>query len=136
MLFRSYNISILLELPLFQPRRYQFQIDGEGFTTEAMLIAIGNGSSYGGGMLVCPGANLHDGSFEVMILEPVSKMEFLRVFPKVFSGAHITHPKVKILHGSSIEMESDAVAYADGERIGPLPIQATTIADALLTWKF
>ena len=132
----KYNISILLELPLFQPRQYQFRIDGEGFTTEAMLIAIGNGSSYGGGMLVCPGANLHDGSFEVMILQPVSKMEFLRVFPKVFSGAHINHPKVKILHGSSIEMESDAVAYADGERIGPLPIQATTIADALLTWKF
>jgi diacylglycerol kinase (ATP) len=48
---------------------------------EAMLIAIGNGQSYGGGMRVCPNADLHDGLLDIMILHPVSKLEFLKGFP-------------------------------------------------------
>jgi diacylglycerol kinase (ATP) len=44
---------------------------------EAMLIAIGNGRSYGGGMQVCPDADLQDGLFDIMILHPVSKLEFI-----------------------------------------------------------
>jgi diacylglycerol kinase (ATP) len=99
-----------------------------------MLIAVSNGSSYGGGMKVTPDAQIDDGLFDIMILGPVSKIEFLKVFPKVFSCAHIKHPAVKILRGRTVEIDSDAVAYADGERIGPLPITASVIPQALLTW--
>ena len=132
----KYNISILLELPLFKPRNYQFKIDGKEFDVAAMLIAIGNGSSYGGGMLVCPDADITDGHFDVMILRPVSKIEFLKVFPKVFSGAHVSHPAVDIFRGKKVDVAAEAVAYADGERIGPLPISAEVIPQALKSWRF
>lgn len=110
-------------------------MDSSTITTEAMLIAVGNGRSYGGGMLVCPQAQLHDGLFDVMILEPVSKIEFLKVFPKVFSGSHISHPAVKTYRTSKISISADAVAYADGERIGHAPVSAECIASAGLTWS-
>ena len=99
-----------------------------------MLIAIGNGRSYGGGMLVCPQANMHDGLFDVMILEPVSKLEFIKVFPKVYSGSHITHPAVRTLRTKRISLSADAIGYADGERIGPAPISAECVPSAGLTW--
>lgn len=130
----KYNIAILMELPLFKPKEYSFRVDGVEFQTHAMLIAIGNGSCYGGGMKVCPDARFDDGLFDLMILGPISKFEFLRVFPKVFSGAHVHHPAVKIMRGKSVEMTSDSIAYADGERIGPLPIDAKIVPSALLTW--
>ena len=131
---QRYNVAIAMDLPQFKPLEYEITVDTHSFTTKAMLIAIGNGRSYGGGMYVCPQAQMHDGLFDVMILEPVSKIEFLKVFPKVYSGSHITHPKVKIFRTKRITLVADAIAYADGERIGPAPISAECVRDAGLTW--
>jgi diacylglycerol kinase (ATP) len=129
-----YNVAIALELPKFQPLSYTLTLDTQTIETEAMLIAIGNGRSYGGGMYVCPQAQMNDGLFDVMILEPVSKIEFLKVFPKVYSGSHISHPRVKIFRSQKVALVADAIAYADGERIGPAPLSAECIRDAGLTW--
>jgi diacylglycerol kinase (ATP) len=131
---QRYNVAIALELPKFKPLTYEIELDTHSIKTKAMLIAIGNGRSYGGGMYVCPQAQMHDGLFDLMILEPVSKVEFLKVFPKVYSGSHISHPKVKIMRSKRVRLIADAIAYADGERIGPAPISAECIHDAGLTW--
>jgi diacylglycerol kinase (ATP) len=130
----KYNLAMLRELPVFKPIEYQFEIDGRKLESEAMLIAIGNGKSYGGGMLVCPSASLSDDRLDLMVLAPVSKPEFLKVFPKVYRGAHIDHPQVSIYQGRSIRITASAVAYADGERIGELPIEAQSQPQALYTW--
>ena len=132
---QRYNLAIAMELPRFTPIEYEITTDSRAFTTEAMLIAIGNGRSYGGGMLVCPHAKVDDGLFDVMILKPVSKIEFIKVFPKVFSGSHITHPAVEIFRTKKISLNADAIAYADGERVGPAPVSAECIAGAGLTWR-
>ena len=132
---QRYNVAIALELPRFRPLRYEIELDTERITTEAMLIAIGNGRSYGGGMYVCPQAQLNDGLFDVMILEPVSKVEFLKVFPKVYSGSHISHPKVRIVRSTKVKLTATAIAYADGERIGAAPISAECVRGAGLTWS-
>jgi diacylglycerol kinase (ATP) len=131
---QRYNLAIALELPRFEPIEYEITLDSRRITTEAMLIAVGNGRSYGGGMLVCPHAQINDGLFDVMVLEPVSKVEFLKVFPKVFSGSHLSHPAVKTYRTQKISISADAVAYADGERIGRAPVSAECIASAGLTW--
>jgi diacylglycerol kinase (ATP) len=132
---QRYNVAIARELPRFTPIEYEITTDTRTFTTKAMLIAIGNGRSYGGGMLVCPQAHINDGLFDVMILEPVSKLEFLKVFPKVYSGSHLSHPKVSTFRTKKISIQADAVAYADGERIGAAPISAECVPSAGLTWK-
>ena len=130
----KYNLAIAMELPKFRPLGYRIEIDGQIIETEAMLIAIGNGSSYGGGMKVCPDADMSDGLFDVMVLRPVSKFEFLRVFPKVFTGQHIHHPKVDIYRAAKVSLNAEAIAYADGERIGGLPVRAECMAGAGLSW--
>ncbi len=130
----KYNVAIAMELPIFKPKNYKFTLDGEHFNSAAMLIAVANGSSYGGGMQVCPNASINDGFFDVMILAPISKIEFLKVFPKVFSGKHISHPAVTIRRCREITISADAIAYADGERIGMLPVTAKVVSKALLTW--
>ena len=131
----KYNVAMAIELPKFKPIAYRFQIDGREFEREAMLIAIGNGRSYGGGMLVCPNADLQDGLLDLMILNPVSKREFVRIFPSVYQGKHIEHPQVEIIKASQIVIEAKAICYADGERIGPLPATILAIPKALKTWR-
>ena len=130
----KYNVAIALELPKFKAIEFKIFADEKVLEVEAMLIAIGNGSSYGGGMRVCPAADLHDGLLDIMILHPVSKFEFIKVFPTVYKGTHIEHPQVEIIRAKAIRIESSAVAYADGERIGQLPVQVESLPKTLLTW--
>jgi diacylglycerol kinase (ATP) len=130
----KYNVSIVLELPRFKPKMYDIHLDDRTISTEAMLIAVGNGRSYGGGMLVCPEAEMCDGFFDVMILHPVSKIEFIKVFPSVFIGAHVNHPAVEIVRSKKVRIDSKAVAYSDGERIGQLPVNAECIPGVMLGW--
>ena len=131
---KKYDVAIAFELPRFKPRHYEITLDDRTISTQAMLIAVANGRSYGGGMLVCPEAELTDGLFDVMVLHPISKIEFLKVFPRVFKGTHISHPAVEIVRSKKVSITADAVSYADGERVGHLPITTECISGALSTW--
>jgi diacylglycerol kinase (ATP) len=129
-----YNAAIALELPKFRAIEYELTVDGTYMNIEAMLIAVGNGKSYGAGMKICPDAQLDDGLFDLVILEPVSTVEFIKVFPQVYSGKHIDHPQVTSIRAQKVRIEGASIAYADGERIGPAPVSAECIAGAGLTW--
>ncbi len=127
-----YNVAILAELGVFSPLRFRISVDGTAIDREAMLVAVGNGTSYGGGMKVCPGALVDDGLLHVTILGQLSKPEFLRVFPKVYKGTHVTHRAVEVVSGREISLQAEgAVAYADGERLGALPVTVTCVPAAL-----
>ena len=127
-----YNLAIARELPVFKPIPYVIEVDGVRHSTQAMLVAVGNGPSYGGGMRVCPDASFDDGLFDILIVHQISTFEFLKVFPKVFSGKHVGHPAVEILRGGKVRLEaSGIVSYADGERFAPLPMVAQIVPAAL-----
>ena len=73
-------------------------------------------------MKVCAGAKPDDGLFMVTWLGETSKLDFLRVFPSVFKGKHVDHHTVDQYVGKKITLDApDQIAYADGERVGPLP---------------
>jgi diacylglycerol kinase (ATP) len=129
----KYIYSVFATLAKFKPARFTVRVDGEKLDTEAMMMAVGNSISYGGGMRICPDARLDDGLLDMCILGKVSKLEFVRAFPRVFKGTHVTHPAVRMLRGSQIEITAGRSfdVYADGERVGPLPATFTVMPDAL-----
>jgi diacylglycerol kinase (ATP) len=127
-----YNLAILAELRIFKPLQFTLTLDGEVWETEAMLVAVGNGTSYGAGMRVCPDAVLDDGLLDVTVLGPVSKTTFIRTFPNVYKGTHVLRPEVTVRRAREVRLESPGVvAYADGERFAPLPVTCTCVPGAL-----
>ena len=127
-----YNLAIARELPLFKPIPYVIEVDGVRHSTQAMLVAVANGPSYGGGMLVCPNASFEDGMFDILIVHSISTIEFLKIFPTVFSGRHVGHPAVEILRGREVRLEATGiVSYADGERFAALPMSCVNVPGAL-----
>jgi diacylglycerol kinase (ATP) len=127
-----YNLAIARELPLFRPRHYVLDLDGERWETPAMLVAVANGPSYGGGMLVCPDARLDDGLVDVLVLEPISRLEFVRIFPRVYAGTHVHHPRVLIRRARRVSVSAPGiVGYADGERLARLPLSCEAVPAAL-----
>jgi diacylglycerol kinase (ATP) len=130
-----YNLAILAELGVFKPLPFVITLDGERWETEAMLVAVGNGTSYGAGMHVCPGAELDDGELDVTVLGPVGKLRFLRTFPHVYKGTHVELPEVQVRRAKVVHLESPGViAYADGERLAPLPVTCECVPGALTVY--
>jgi diacylglycerol kinase (ATP) len=129
----KYIFSTFVTLARFTAGRFNLRIDGEEHTLPAMLIAVANASSYGGGMLVCPEASLEDGTLDICVIGEVSKWDFVRTFPKVFKGRHVDHPKVRMFRGKRIEVSAERpfLVFADGELVGPIPATFTVVPGAL-----
>lgn len=118
-----YNLAILAELRAFSPLSFTLTLDGVRLDTEAMLVAVGNGPSFGGGLRIAEGAVLDDGLLDVCIIRPVSKTKLVRVFPRLYRGTHVDLPEFErhLVREAVLECPG-IVAYGDGERLGPLPM--------------
>lgn len=121
-----YTVATLAELRVFRPIQFTLDLDGMRVELEAMLIAVGNGPSYGGGLRMCAGADLTDGLLDVVVIKPVSKAELVAVYPRLFRGTHVTHRSYERHRVAAVRIDAArVVAYADGERLGALPVTVT-----------
>ena len=127
-----YNIAILAELKAFRPLPFRIIADGHEIQREAMLVSVGNSSSFGGGLRIAEGADPTDGVLDVIVIHPVSKPKLARLFPKLYSGTHTSIPEFERIRAREVTWESPGiVAYGDGERLGPLPMTARVVPGAL-----
>ena len=117
-----YNLATVAELRTFKPLQYTLDLDGATRRLEAMLVAVGNGPSFGGGLRITEGASLDDGLLDVVIIKPMSRLELVRTYPKLFKGTHTTHPQYERHRVRQVTVASPGItAYADGERFGAAP---------------
>ncbi len=129
---RRYDIAILAELVRLRPRPYLLRIDGTEHRVDAVMVAVGNGASYGGGMRITPTADVTDGLLDVVVVGPVSRTTFVRIKPRVYAGTHVDHSSVTTYRGTTVDVEAAGItAYADGERICPLPVSVTCVPGVL-----
>ncbi|THA67566.1 diacylglycerol kinase [Streptomyces sp. A0958] len=129
----KYDLAILAELAAFKPITYRMTLDGgPAREIQATLVAVGNGTAYGGGMRICADAVMDDGLFDVTVVGECSRTTLLKVFPRVYRGTHLSHPVVTVHRVSSITLEAVGItAYADGEPLGALPLTAACVPNAV-----
>jgi YegS/Rv2252/BmrU family lipid kinase len=115
--------AVLAELVVGRVATFELGLDGRRTRLRGWLVAVANGPSYGGGMQVAPRARLDDGLLDVVVVHETGKLEFLRTFPKVFSGRHLEHPAVAVHRAARVDLDADRTlaVYADGEPAGTLP---------------
>jgi len=100
------------------------------------LIAVGNTSSYGGGLKMCPTANAYDHKFEITYVEKITRRLLVRVLPKVFWGGHTKHGQVTQTTNQRIDVRGEPFPiYADGEKIGLGPAVITLHPEAMRVWQ-
>ena len=127
-----YNLATLLELRTFRPLSFTLDLDGTPLQRDAMLVAVGNGTSYGGGLRITEGAVLDDGLLDVVIIKEMTKRRLIRTYPKLFSGTHTAMPEYEHHRVRSVTVAAPGVvSYADGERFGALPLTITCEPGAL-----
>ncbi|MEU4381844.1 diacylglycerol kinase [Micromonospora echinofusca] len=129
---RRYDLAILVELARLRPRRYTLRLDGVAHEVDAVLVAVGNCASYGGGMRICPDADPTDGLLDVVVGGGFDRRTLMRVKPRIYRGTHVAHPLVRSYRARTVELSADGITtYADGERALPLPLTVTAAPAAL-----
>lgn len=102
-------------------------------TTDAVMVAVGNTRTYGGGMLICPDAVMDDGLLDLTVVGDLSRVEMLRLLPALSAGKRQDHPDVKQYRAQRITLTAPgAPATADGEPAGQLPITIGAVPGALV----
>ena len=133
----KYLVALAVELIKLNSREFVVSTDGGGkITGRFTLIAVGNTSSYGGGLKMCPTADAFDQHFEVTYVDKVTRRLLVRVLPKVFWGGHTKHRQVTQSVAQKIEIGGDEFpVYADGEKIGHGPVVITLHPGAMRVWQ-
>lgn len=127
-----YNLATVAELRTFRALPYTLDLDGATRRVAAMLVAVGNGPSFGGGLRITEGALLDDGHLDVVIIKEMSKTKLLRTYPKLFSGTHTSEPEYEHHRVRRVTVAAPGiVAYADGERFAALPVTVECVPGAL-----
>jgi len=131
-----YVLGILKVLATYRPVDVEITLDGALLRERLFLIAVGNTAWNAGGMWTVPAARPDDGIFDVVIAGPLTRLETLAVLPKVYSGKHIGHPKVRQARAYEVHVSgvTPLAIQADGESIGRLPATFTSHRAALTVY--
>lgn len=132
----KYVAAIFGELRALKAIHLNLEIDGHITTGKFSLVAVANSRSYGGGMKICPSAQIDDGVFDVTFVDEVRRRTLVRVLPRVFNGSHVKHPKVSQSRLTRISLSGEPFpVYADGERVGVGPATIELIPASARVWR-
>jgi YegS/Rv2252/BmrU family lipid kinase len=108
-------------------------VDGVQRAGQMFEVLAMNGDYAAGGMWVTPHAEPDDGRLDVLLIGDVTKVDFVRTFPKIYRGRHLDHPKIEVLRGRAVEVTADVPLpiVLDGEQPGTTPARFEVIPDAL-----
>ncbi|MEV4617673.1 diacylglycerol kinase family protein [Asanoa sp. NPDC049573] len=127
-----YDLAIMVELARLRARHYRITLDGVVNELDAVLVALANAGSYGGGMRISPDADPADGLLDLTVAGPISRATLVRVKPRIYAGTHVTHPAVSTYRAARVEIEAEGIiGYADGERVAALPVRVECVPAAL-----
>ncbi len=132
-----YNIAILIEFLTLRGIPFDVELDladgrTERIAGDLVMATVGNGRTYGGGIPICPDADMEDGLLDVTLVRPAGRVRLLRLLPRVYRGTHTTIEQVSTYRVRAARLASPGVtAYADGERLGELPVSIEVVPAAL-----
>jgi YegS/Rv2252/BmrU family lipid kinase len=132
----TYFVSVVLALAQYEPEGVRIELDGDvWFEGRIYIAAVANGKYFGQGIFVAPDALIDDGLFDVVIAEEMPTFDLIRAFPTIYTGKHITHPKVKVGRAQQISIFSTSPVPLGMDFDGELATSATEVRYTILPGK-
>lgn len=130
----TYYRGLLSTMMKYRSKKVRLTIDGgQTLQGEYMIGAVANGRIFGGGMIIAPRAEPDDGYFDLVLIDPMGRLEILANSRLLYAGTIERHPKVHILKARNIQVESPDKVHIeyDGELGETLPAEFTLVEKAL-----
>lgn len=130
----GYVAACVRVLRRWRPVRYRVELDGVVHELEGFTVVAANAASFGGGLLVVPGADVADGVADVAMFGHAPFGAALRILSGVVAGGtHVHRPEVTVLRGRrlTVSADRDLPVYGDGEPLTRLPVSIELIPAAV-----
>lgn len=132
----AYLPAVARELIAYRPIEVRLRVDDRHWEGRILLLAVANAKSYGAGMMISPLSRIDDGLLDVVVVQALSRVEFIRSFPRVFRGTHLDHPAVLALRGREVEVltEEPCPVLSDGDLMTVTPLRVHVLPGRSLLW--
>jgi len=133
----SYFRTLVATMIRYRQKRIRLRVENQELPEDEYLIgAVANGRIFGKGMKIAPLAEVDDGFFDLVLIRGMKFFEFLRNSWKIFTGAHLRHPKTSLWKARYLEarpaQDEEVILELDGEEVGRLPATFEIIPSQLL----
>jgi diacylglycerol kinase (ATP) len=120
-----YFLSGIQELFKYRHFRLRGEINGEDFEAVSFFFGMSLGRYFGGGMMIAPCASPQSGRMQLVWDQRISRLDLIRIFPQVYLGRHLQHPKVQTRFARKVKLAAEpaALVEADGELVGLTPLE-------------
>ena len=121
--------AFLKMAPTYDPKDFTLSFRDRQEARRAYTVLVSNGR-YAGSILFDPGADMSDGQFEVIALDPPT---LLRSLAETYLALLNGYPKIDYVRTDTLRMDSSqrVSVQADGEVVGELPAQFRVLPRAL-----
>jgi diacylglycerol kinase (ATP) len=121
----------------WRERRVRVSVDDREVIDGRMnLAAVANALYAGAGMMLSPQAKIDDGKLDVVTASGLNRVNVVRELARIHKGGHIGNPKVQIIQGTRVRVETLAPQDAmpievDGNVRGVTPVEFRVMPGAL-----
>ena len=124
-----YDVASIIEVLKGKDRIATLTLEKEVIKENFIFIIGCNTIHTGKAMKMAPLAQLNDGKIDLIIVRKTSRINLLKLFPKLFSGDHIKSSLVEYrqVENFSISLEETNDLTIDGEIIGMTPLNVQMI---------
>ena len=102
---------------------------------DVLIIAAGNGTHFGGGMMVTPKADPFDGLLDICVITNVSKLKAYMILPKFMKGEHLTTKYVTYFKTTELTAvcEPASLLDVDGDMLPGTPVTFKILPQSIWT---
>jgi YegS/Rv2252/BmrU family lipid kinase len=128
-----YTYAALMEIMSHKQRHAKLSFEGKIYD-EKFTFILGSMTQFtGSAMKMAPKAKLDDGLIDIVIVRDATRKQMLNLFPKIFTGDHISADilEYRQVDSYSIIPDEHDPLNLDGETIGSTPIKLKVLRESL-----
>lgn len=133
----GYTRCLVSALCHYKCPTFTVTINGKTLTQNSFVMAVANGSCFGGGIPMCPVADPTDKSLNFVSVKGMNKIKIIGAFLKLKSGKILTlketfHEKMDEI---KIDLPEGTVINVDGELYSDIPFEIKIVSNQLKFYR-
>lgn len=133
----QYLISLIISLLKFKNYKVTAKFNGKEKEYQALIACVGNGCMFGGGIRMCPKAQIDDNKLDFVVADGVKRRKIPGAFIKLMKGRILEQDFTRFENVERVEVypEKKFIMNVDGELYEDLEFKVSIVKNKLMMYR-